>query len=48
MHPNSGLDAFHELLATQLEVRDGCAVVPARPGLGLDFDWAAVARYSRA
>jgi L-alanine-DL-glutamate epimerase-like enolase superfamily enzyme len=44
--PQSGLDAFHELLATQLELRDGSAVVPARPGLGLDFDWRAVERYA--
>jgi L-alanine-DL-glutamate epimerase-like enolase superfamily enzyme len=44
--PSSGIDAFHELLATQLELRDGCAVVPDRPGLGLDWDWAAVARYA--
>ena len=45
--PDSGLDAFHELLATQLEIRDGCAVVPDRPGLGLEFDWGAVERYAR-
>jgi L-alanine-DL-glutamate epimerase-like enolase superfamily enzyme len=48
VHPDSGLDAFHKLLGTQLEVRDGCAVVPARPGLGLDVDWEAVGRYTRA
>ncbi len=46
--PDTGLDAFHELLATQLEIKDGCAVVPNRPGLGLDFDWGAVERYARA
>ena len=45
--PDSGLDAFHLLLATQLEIRDGCAIVPDRPGLGLDFDWSAVERYAR-
>lgn len=44
--PQSGLDAFHELLTTQLEVRAGSAVVPGRPGLGLDFDWPAVERYA--
>jgi L-alanine-DL-glutamate epimerase-like enolase superfamily enzyme len=48
MTPDSGLDTFHELLTTQLEVRDGCAVVPDRPGLGLEFDWTAVERYARA
>ncbi len=46
--PSSGLDGFHELLANPLELRDGCAIVPDRPGLGLDWDWAAVARYSNA
>ncbi len=45
---SSGIDAFHELLDTQLELRDGCALVPARAGLGLDWNWAAVARYADA
>jgi L-alanine-DL-glutamate epimerase-like enolase superfamily enzyme len=44
--PGSGIDGLHELLATQLELRDGCAIVPDRPGLGLDWDWDAVARYA--
>ena len=44
--PGSGIDVFHELLATGLELRDGCAIVPERPGLGLDWDWDAVTRYS--
>jgi L-alanine-DL-glutamate epimerase-like enolase superfamily enzyme len=48
MPPGSGLDGLHELLASQLELRDGCALVPARPGLGLDWDWAAVARHADA
>jgi L-alanine-DL-glutamate epimerase-like enolase superfamily enzyme len=47
MDPARGLDAFHRLLATQLEIADGRAAVPGRPGLGLDFDWEAVERYSR-
>ena len=44
--PATGLDVFHLLLSTQLEIRDGCAVVPDRPGLGVDFDWSAVERYA--
>jgi mandelate racemase len=43
--PASGIDALHGLLESRLEIVDGCAVVPARPGLGLDWDWSAVERY---
>jgi L-alanine-DL-glutamate epimerase-like enolase superfamily enzyme len=46
MTPDSGLDGLEQLLKTPLEIRDGCAVVPDRPGLGLDWDWDAVARYT--
>jgi D-arabinonate dehydratase len=46
MAPDSGLDGLDELLSTHLELHDGCALVPGRPGLGLDWDWAAVARHS--
>ena len=46
MTPSSGLDALHELLDAQLELRDGRVLVPPRPGLGLDWNWDAVARYS--
>jgi L-alanine-DL-glutamate epimerase-like enolase superfamily enzyme len=45
--PQLGLDMLHELLAEPLELQDGCARVPARPGLGLEFDWRAVERYDR-
>ena len=45
--PHTGLDVVDQLLATQMEIRDGCALVPDRPGLGLDFDWSAVERYTR-
>jgi len=48
MLPSSGLDGFHHLLRTQLEVVDGAVVVPQRPGLGLDLDWPAVERYAHA
>jgi mandelate racemase len=44
MAPDSGLDGLDELLVEPLEVRNGHALVPARPGLGLDWDWDAVAR----
>jgi L-alanine-DL-glutamate epimerase-like enolase superfamily enzyme len=46
MPPASGINPFHELLATQLEVHAGRLRVPSRPGLGLDFDWQAVERYA--
>ena len=48
MPPNSGLDGLDDLLTTPLEVRGGNALVPDRPGLGLDWDWDAVARYAGA
>ena len=47
MLPASGLDAFHLLLRTPLELRDGKVDVPDRPGFGLDFDWEAVEEYAR-
>jgi L-alanine-DL-glutamate epimerase-like enolase superfamily enzyme len=47
MLPASGLDAFHLLLRTRLELRDGNVKVPDRPGFGLDFDWDAVKEYTR-
>jgi L-alanine-DL-glutamate epimerase-like enolase superfamily enzyme len=46
MTPRQGLDGLHELLGTQLEIRDGAALVPDRPGLGMDWDWAAVERHA--
>lgn len=47
MAPESGLDGLDRMLATPLEVVDGHALLPERPGLGIDWDWAAVARYAR-
>jgi L-alanine-DL-glutamate epimerase-like enolase superfamily enzyme len=47
MDAASGVDVLHELLATELEIVNGHAVVPQRPGLGLDWDWRAVERYAR-
>lgn len=47
MLPSSGLDGLHRLLHTQLSVSEGHAVVSARPGLGLEFDWDAVEEFSR-
>lgn len=46
MTPSQGLDGLHELLGTQLEIRHGAALVPDRPGLGIDWDWAAVERHA--
>ena len=48
MDPASGLDGLHELLNSQLEIKDGNALVPDRPGLGLEWNWEAVARYANA
>jgi L-alanine-DL-glutamate epimerase-like enolase superfamily enzyme len=45
MPPTSGLDGLDELLNATLEVRDGAALVPDQPGLGLDWNWDAVARH---
>lgn len=47
MLPSSGLDGLHRLLRTQLSVSEGHALVPEGPGLGLEFDWNAVAEFSR-
>ncbi len=47
MLPPSGLDAFHMLLRSSLELRDGTVEVPDRPGFGLDFNWDAVEEYAR-
>jgi L-alanine-DL-glutamate epimerase-like enolase superfamily enzyme len=47
MLPDSGLDVLPALLRTQLELRDGRAVVSDRPGLGLDIDWDAVREHAR-
>ncbi len=47
MPPDSGLDGLDDLLRTRLEVRNGEAVVPNRPGLGLDWDWEAVEGFAR-
>ncbi len=46
MLPRSGLDGLFELVDEELEVRDGSAVLPERPGLGIDWNWSAVKKYS--
>ncbi len=48
MDPAAGLDGLHELLDTQLEIRAGYALVPDRPGFGIDWNWDAVKRYSNS
>jgi L-alanine-DL-glutamate epimerase-like enolase superfamily enzyme len=42
-----GIYNFEALLTpqTRLEYRDGCALVPDRPGIGIEFDESAVAKY---
>ncbi|MCS6890093.1 MAG: enolase C-terminal domain-like protein [Rhodovarius sp.] len=40
------LDLAAPLLAETIALRDGCALVPDRPGLGLRWDEAALARYA--
>jgi len=47
MLPTSGIDGFHRLLRSPLELTGGQIRVPDRPGLGLDIDWAAVTRHAR-
>jgi L-alanine-DL-glutamate epimerase-like enolase superfamily enzyme len=37
---------FRRLLDSQLEFRDGCLILPDRPGLGFDFDAREVAKYA--
>jgi D-arabinonate dehydratase len=48
MAPDTGLDPIHMLLRCQLDVDDGRAYLPNRPGLGIEFDWQAVAGAARA
>jgi L-alanine-DL-glutamate epimerase-like enolase superfamily enzyme len=42
MPPDSGLDGLAQLLDAKLEVRNGDAIVPDRPGLGIDWNWDSV------
>jgi L-alanine-DL-glutamate epimerase-like enolase superfamily enzyme len=37
---------FRRLVDHQLDVQDGELLLPERPGLGFDFDEAAVARFA--
>jgi len=46
MPPDSGLDGFEQMLTERLRIEDGSALLPDRPGLGLAWDWGAVARYA--
>ena len=40
------LDVAGPLLAEPLQVKNGCALVPERPGIGLAWDEAALARHA--
>jgi L-alanine-DL-glutamate epimerase-like enolase superfamily enzyme len=44
--PDDRVFNFRRLIDCQLEVRDGALVLPAAPGLGFNFDEAAVERYA--
>ncbi len=33
---------------SRLQMRDGCAIPPSAPGLGIDWDWAAIDRLAVA
>ena len=46
--PDDQVLNFRRLIDRQLEVRDGALVIPDEPGLGFDFDEAAVATYAAA
>ena len=46
--PDSEVLNFREVVTHQLEVRDGALVLPQRPGLGFDFDEAAVSSFAVA
>jgi L-alanine-DL-glutamate epimerase-like enolase superfamily enzyme len=45
--PPQGIEGLHLLMATTLEVRDGEAIAPERPGIGFEIDRAAVEKYGR-
>jgi L-alanine-DL-glutamate epimerase-like enolase superfamily enzyme len=47
MDPASGIDTLHELVQEELEIDGGAALVPNRPGLGLQWNWPAVERHAR-
>ncbi len=42
------MDWVNPVVRTPLEIRDGCAVISDRPGTGIEWDEAAVARYAYA
>ena len=45
--PAQGIEGLHLLMANTLEVRNGEATAPERPGLGFELDPSAVKRYRR-
>jgi L-alanine-DL-glutamate epimerase-like enolase superfamily enzyme len=44
--PDSSVLNFRRLVSDQLEAREGELVLPSRPGLGFDFDEAAVEEFA--
>ena len=45
--PAQGIEGLHLLMANTLEVRNGVATAPERPGLGFEFDRSAIEKYRR-
>lgn len=45
MNPANGVDVLHKLMNKPLVVKDGYAIVPTEPGLGIDWNWEEVAKY---
>src|SRR5438093_1405585 len=45
--PPQGIEAMHRLMASTLEIRDGMADAPDRPGLGFEPDRAALKEFRR-
>jgi D-arabinonate dehydratase len=45
--PPQGIEALHLLMGTKLDIQNGVAVAPERPGLGFELDRAAMERYRR-
>lgn len=46
--PSLEIDMMHKLLVEGLTVRDGEAIAPEAPGLGIEIDWSGAAAYEKA
>jgi len=45
MNPMNNVDVIHRLMDNPLEVKDGYAIVPTKPGLGIDWNWKEIKKY---